>query len=370
MSYDSGDYERALDLALDAAGYAELRAEQARRRAAGDTRLLGIGIATYVERTAGILRPEYGSVELRPDGSLYAITGSTPYGQGHDTAWAMLIADRTGVPMDRIELAHGDTDVVPRGGITGGSRSVQTNGVAMWRAAGLLVDQARRVAADLLEANPDDVVLDTDGGRFHVVGTPAVTVDWPAIATHLAEGPAAADDTTTGGNERRLLHAETDFDAEGPTFPFGAHVAVVEVDTETGRVTLQRLVAVDDAGTILNPLLADGQVYGGLAQGAAQALTELVAHDADGNPLTGNFADFAVISAAELPSFERIVMETPSPRNELGAKGIGESGTVGATPAVQNAVVDALAHLGIRHLDIPFTPETVWRAIAAATTAG
>jgi len=366
MSYDSGDYARALELALDAAGYAELRAEQTRRRDAGDRRLLGIGIATYVERTAGILRPEYGSVELRPDGSLYAITGSTPYGQGHDTSWAMLIADRTGVPLERIEIVHGDTDVVPRGGITGGSRSVQTNGVAMWRAAGLLVEQARRIAADLLEANPDDIVVDTEGGRFHVAGTPAVAVDWAALAVHLAAAPGDGGDGPTDGTARRLLHAETDFDAEGPTFPFGAHVAVVEVDTETGRVTLQRLVAVDDAGTILNPLLADGQVFGGLAQGAAQALTELVVHDADGNPLTANLADFTMISAAELPSFERIVMETPSPRNELGAKGIGESGTVGATPAVQNAVVDALAHLGIRHLDIPFTPESVWRAIAGA----
>lgn len=356
MSYDCGEYEKALDLALEAAGYAELRAEQARRRSDGDTKLLGIGLATYVERTAGVLRPEYGSVELRPDGSLYALTGSSPYGQGHHTSWAMLIADATGVPIEQIEIFHGDTDIVPRGGVTGGSRSVQTNGVAMWQAAGRLVDKAKRVAAEQLEANPDDVVLDTTTGRFSVAGTPAVAVDWLAIATYLADhqpdGP-------------RLLHAETDFEAQGPTFPFGAHVAVVEVDAETGKVTLQRLVAVDDAGTILNPLLADGQVFGGLAQGAAQALLEGVAYDRAGNPLTGNFADFPVISATELPMFERIPMETPTPRNELGAKGIGESGTVGATPAVQNAVIDALAHLGVRHIDMPLTPETVWRALAA-----
>ncbi|MEZ5235995.1 MAG: xanthine dehydrogenase family protein molybdopterin-binding subunit [Acidimicrobiales bacterium] len=363
MSYDCGEYERALDLALDAAGYGELRAEQARRRAAGDTALLGIGLAVYVERTAGILRPDYGSVELRPDGSLYALTGSSPYGQGHHTSWAMLISDRTGVPMERIEVFHGDTDEVPRGGVTGGSRSVQSNGVAMWRAAGLLVDEARKVAADLLEANVDDVVLDTAAGRFHVAGTPAIGVDWARIAAARAE---QLGDGGAGGNDRRLLHAETDFQAEAPTFPFGAHVAVVEVDAETGRVTLVRLVAVDDAGTILNPLLADGQVHGGLAQGAAQALIEGVVYDPDGNPLTGNFADFAVISATELPFFERITMETPTPRNELGAKGIGESGTVGATPAVQNAVVDALAHLGVRHVDMPFTAETVWRAIRSA----
>ena len=189
-------------------------------------------------------------------------------------------------------------------------------------------------------------------------------MDWAAIATELA---ARTDPDANPGSSHRLLHAESDFDAEGPTFPFGAHVAVVEVDAETGKVTLQRLIAVDDAGVILNPLLADGQVHGGLAQGVAQALLEGVVHDRDGNPLTGNFTDFAVISATELPMFERIAMETPTPRNELGAKGIGESGTVGATPAVQNAVVDALAHLGVRHLDLPLTPETVWRALQAAT---
>ncbi len=361
MPYDSGEYAKALELALDGAGYAELRAEQARRRAAGSTMLLGIGVAAYVERTAGILRPDYGSVALRPDGSIYATTGSSPYGQGHYTSWAMLISDRTGVPMDRIEIFHGDTDQVPRGGVTGGSRSVQSNGVAMWQAAGLLVDQARQLAADLLEANPDDIVLDTGSGQFHVAGTPALSVDWARIAATAAEREA----DTAGSNDRRLLHSETDFQAEGPTFPFGAHVAVVEVDAETGRVTLQRLVAVDDAGVILNPLLADGQVHGGLAQGAAQALIEQVAYDELGNPLTGNFADFAVISATELPFFERIPMETPTPRNELGAKGIGESGTVGATPAVQNAVVDALAHLGVRHVDMPFTSQNVWRVLQA-----
>jgi carbon-monoxide dehydrogenase large subunit len=364
--YDSGDYAGALRRALDVAGYDELRAEQARRRAAGDTRLLGIGLATYVERTAGIFRPDYGAVELLPDGGLRAVTGSSPYGQGHHTAWAMLVSDRTGVPMERIEVVHGDTDAVPRGGITGGSRSVQSNGMAMWRAAGKLVDEARRLAADLLEANVDDVVLDADRGAFHVAGTPARALDWAALAAAAAEGVPAGGDG--GPEQRRLLHAEDDFEAGGPTFPFGAHVAVVEVDAETGRVELQRLVAVDDAGVILNPLLADGQVHGGLAQGAAQALWEGFVYDGDGNPLTANFADYPVVSAAELPSFERVPMETPTPLNELGAKGIGESGTVGATPAVQNAVIDALAHLGVRHLDMPLTPERVWRAISAGRT--
>jgi carbon-monoxide dehydrogenase large subunit len=234
----------------------------------------------------------------------------------------------------------------------------------MWQAAGLLVDEARKLAADLLEANVDDVVLDPAAGAFHVVGTPARSLGWEAIAAAAAERAPAGGNG--GSNDRRLLHAETDFQAEAPTFPFGAHVAVVEIDRETGKVELRRLIAVDDAGVILNPLLADGQVHGGLAQGAAQALLEGFVYDEDGNPLTGNFADFPVVGFSELPFFERIPMETPTFRNPLGAKGIGESGTVGATPAVQNAVVDALAHLGVRHLDMPFTAESVWRAIQEA----
>jgi carbon-monoxide dehydrogenase large subunit len=234
------------------------------------------------------------------------------------------------------------------------------------------VEDARRLAAELLEANLDDVVLDTSRGAFHVVGTPARALDWAGLAataaTAAAEGTAtvAAPEPVAGSDRHRILHAEEDFEAAGPTFPFGAHVAVVEVDAETGAVRLARLVAVDDAGVILNPLLADGQVHGGLAQGAAQALWEGFAYDPDGNPLTANFADYGIVSAAELPFFERVAMETPTPLNELGAKGIGESGTVGATPAVHNAVIDAVAHLGIEHLDMPLTPQVVWRALQAA----
>lgn len=353
--YDSGEYEAALDKALEASGYEELRSEQQRRRESGDVRQLGIGLASYVERTAGVMGSEYGSVQLRPDGTVLARTGSTPYGQGHHTAWSMLISDRTGIPMDRIEVIHGDTDLIPKGSVTGGSRSVQIAGQAMWNASGQLVDQAKKLAAQLLEANEDDVILDTEAGAFHVVGTPAIAVDWDQLAQRLVAEPDVE------------LFAMDDYANIGPTFPFGTHVAVVEVDTETGHVSLERLVAVDDAGIILNPLLADGQVHGGLAQGAAQALLEEFRYDEDGNPITGNFADYAIISAAELPSFERVMMETPTHINELGAKGIGESGTVGATPAVQNAVVDALAHLGVSHVDMPTTPERVWRAINDAS---
>ena len=355
-NYDSGEYEASLDAALAASGYGDLRTQQARRRSMGDKRLLGIGLSTYVERTAGVGRSEYGGVELLRGGRILARTGSSPYGQGHHTAWAMLISDATGVELDQIEIVHGDTDEVPQGGITGGSRSVQLAGAALWEASAVLVEQAKRIAAELLEASEADLSLDTEGGNFHVIGTPSIGVSWEQVANHL-EGQRIGP---------RLLHAEEVFESEGPTFPFGTHLAVVEVDSETGKVNLERLIACDDAGVILNPLLADGQVHGGLAQGAAQALLEEFRYDEDGNPLTGNFADYSVISAPELPMFERVVLETPTHINPLGAKGIGESGTVGATPAIQNAVVDALRHLGIRHLDMPFTPEKVWRSIQAA----
>lgn len=352
-TYDSGDYQRALDLALDSAGYADLRAEQARRRSAEEVRQLGIGISVYVEITAGPGSPtEFGAVEIRPDGRVVVRSGSSSHGQGHHTAFSMLVADRLGVALDDIEVVQGDTDVVPRGQGTMGSRSLQAGGMAVAKAADQVVDRARQVAADLLEADPGDVVLDTASGHFHVAGTPAITRSWSDVAQ------AAAGD---GGTE--LLAAEVDYQGSGPTFPFGAHVVVVDVDTETGKVEVRRVVAVDDAGRILNPLLADGQVHGGLAQGVAQALLEEVRFDSDGNPITSNLADYAFISAPELPSFERIPMETPTPVNELGAKGIGESGTIGSTPAVQNAVIDALAPFGVAHLDMPCTPEKVWRAI-------
>jgi aerobic carbon-monoxide dehydrogenase large subunit len=345
--YDSGDYEGALDRALAAAGYDDLRAEQARRRADGDPKLLGIGLGCYVEITAMTGGEEFASGELRPDGTALVVTGSTPYGQGHVTSWAMLVAERTGLPLDRIEVVYGDTDVVPHGEVTGGSRSAQVAGSSVDDAAAKLVDLARERAADQLEAAIDDVVLDAERGVFHVVGTPAVHVDWSAVA-----GAGATN-----------LCSVSDFSSGGPSFPFGAHVAVVEVDRDTGAVELTRMIACDDAGRILNPVVVDGQVHGGLAQGIAQALFEEVLYDEDGNPVTATFIDYTVPSAAELPMFERVPMETPSPMNPLGAKGIGESGTIGSTPAVQNAVIDALAPLGVRHVDMPLTPERVWRAI-------
>jgi carbon-monoxide dehydrogenase large subunit len=248
----------------------------------------------------------------------------------------------------------GDTDLVERGEGTMGSRSLQLGGSAVHQASVRLVDRARQLAADALEANPDDVILDRVEGRFHVAGTPAIGRTWSELSA------AARDD----GNP---LSVVTDFEAASATFPFGAHVAVVDVDTETGRVVLVRHIAVDDAGRILNPLLADGQRHGGIAQGVAQALLEEVRFDEDGNPITSNLADYAAISATELPSFELVGMETPTSVNPLGVKGIGESGTIGSTPAVQSAVVDALSHLGVRHVDMPASPERVWRAVQAAS---
>ncbi|MGI9029463.1 MAG: xanthine dehydrogenase family protein molybdopterin-binding subunit [Ilumatobacteraceae bacterium] len=354
QTYDVGDYVGALDLALETAGYAELRAEQGRRRETGDPVQMGIGVSTYVEITGGVPpMGEAAKIEVLDDGRAVIYTGTSPHGQGHDTSWSMIANAKTGIPIDRIELVWGDTDLVPAGGGTMGSRSLQQGGAAVDKAAGELVDMAREVAARELEADIADIQLDLDEGVFHVAGTPAVSKSWGDLSVAAAEGG-------------QPLVIDTRFEAGGPTFPFGAHVAVVEVDTETGRVRHTRHVAVDDAGRVINPLILEGQVHGGVAQGAAQALLEEVRYDDHGNPVTSNLADYAMISAAELPSFEIVHMETPTPLNPLGAKGIGESGTIGSTPAVQSAVVDAVAHLGVRHIDMPATPERVWQAIQAA----
>jgi carbon-monoxide dehydrogenase large subunit len=265
----------------------------------------------------------------------------------------MLVSDQTGIPMEDIELVQGDTSVIPKGAGTNASKSLQAGGSAVFLATGQVVDQARELAAQLLEAAADDVVLDKVRGAWHVQGTPAVAKTWAEVAE------------AAGG----ALGAETDATA-GSSFPFGAHLVVVELDTETGEIDIERVVTCDDAGTILNPNLVEGQRHGGIAQGLAQALLEEVRYDDDGNPLTGNFADYAIVSAAELPTFELIPLETPTPNNPLGAKGIGESGAIGATPALQNAVCDALAPFGIRHLDMPATPQKVWAAIEDARAAG
>ncbi len=348
---DSGEYEAGLDAVLEAAGYAELRAEQASRREAGDSKLLGIGLCSYVEIANPMSNGEYGSCEIQPDGSAIVLTGSSSHGQGHHTAFAQVASELTGIPIEKIDVRHGDTAEVPRGGGTGGSKSLQIGGSAIWLATEEVVKQAKDLAAELLEANPDDIVIDVASGEFAVAGTPAVAKSWAEV------GAAAAEKSGTN------LRSEIDFNPPGATFPFGTHLSVVEVDADTGDVTIVRHVCLDDAGNMVNPLIVEGQVHGGVASGVAQALMEAFSYDADGNPLTANFMDYGFVSAAELPSFERIPMETPTDRNPMGVKGVGESGTIGATPAVQNAVVDALSHLGVRHVDIPATAERVWRAI-------
>jgi aerobic carbon-monoxide dehydrogenase large subunit len=354
--YDSGDYAAALDVALAAAGYDELRREQAQRRASGEVVQLGIGLASYVEITGGGDESgppnENATVEVHPDGTATILTGTSPHGQGHETAWAMLASEELGIPMDKITLRWGDTDLVPEGGGTGGSRSLQQGGAAVQQASKELIEVARERAAEQLEASPADLVFDVSRSAFAVAGDPEAAVPLPALA-----------------EEERLV-VRTVFSAPDATYPFGTHVAVAEVDTETGKAVLRRMVTVDDAGVVLNPLLAEGQRHGGIAQGAAQALCEEFVYDADGNPLTASFADYPFLSATEVPSFELADMATPTSYNPLGAKGIGEAGTIGATPAVQNAVIDAVAHLGVRHIDMPTSAQRVWTALREASASG
>jgi carbon-monoxide dehydrogenase large subunit len=349
-TYDSGDYRAALDEALRLAGYEELRAEQDRRRSAGDRRLLGVGISCYIEITAVGSPTEFGSVEIRPDGTALVLCGTTSTGQGHLTSYAQIVAATLGLPMEAVEVVESDTARLPRGDGTAGSRSMQLGGSAVLEAARAVLERARHQAADLLEADPADVVT-ADGG-LAVAGAPGSVVTWSRLA-------AAA-----GGS----LSESSDFVSPDTTYPFGAHVSVVEVDAETGEVHLLRHIAVDDCGTQINPLLVEGQVQGGIAQGIAQALFEEVLYDQDGNLLTGSLIDYGVPSAAEFPVFETASTQTPTPLNPLGAKGVGEAGTIGSTPAVQNAVIDALSHLGVRHLDMPLTPEKVWRAANGGKT--
>ena len=360
-NYDSGEYEKALDAALKASDYKGLRAEQAKRRSSGDSKQLGIGVSSYVEVTAPVgLHVEFGAVEVNDDGSATVYAGTSVHGQGHQTAFAMLASDVLGIPMDQITLVNSDTDRVPRGAGTMGSRSLQTAGSAIHVASNEVFARAQKIAAHLLEASPDDIVAGEGG--VHVAGVPANSLSWAEVA-------AASRDASKlpPGLDAAPLRHELDFDGSDSTYPFGSHVSVVEVDTETGDVTMLRHVAVDDCGRILNPMLVNGQQHGGIAQGAAQALYEWMQYDSDGNPLTSTLTDYLMPSAAELPSFEVSNTQTDSPRNPLGAKGIGESGTIGSTPAIQNAVVDAVSHLGIKHIDMPCTGERVWRAIQGAS---
>ena len=351
-TYDSGDYARALEVALEAVDYTSIRREQKARRERGERVQLGVGISSYVEMTAVQLTSEFGFARVSADGSFTVGVGTSSSGQGHETAYARLASSLLGVPMDRIVVVQSDTNQVRSGDGTYGSRSMQLGGSAVRGACIALVKKAREEAARRCEASVEDIEQSADGG-FGVRGVPSAQMSWADLANEAT--PAA-------------LAADFEFEQDGQTFPFGCHIAVVEVDVETGEARLIRHVAVDDCGTIQNPALVEGQVHGGVAQGAAQALYEEFVYDADGNPLTTSLVDYAIPTIGEIPLIETLHMETPSPLNPLGVKGVGESGTIGSTPAVQNAVIDAVSHLGVRHIDMPLHPMRVWEAIQAAQT--
>ncbi|HEX3628987.1 MAG TPA: xanthine dehydrogenase family protein molybdopterin-binding subunit [Candidatus Dormibacteraeota bacterium] len=356
--YDSGNYRAALDRALAVAGYDRLRAGQREARQAG--RLTGIGIASYVEM-AGFGPDtdlfESATVRANGDGTVTVITGTSPHGQGHETAWAQLVAGELGVSIEQIRVHHGDTALVPVGLGTFGSRSAAVGGAAVHLAAMEVREKAQRLAAHLLEAAPADIAV--ADGHWQVRGVPGRGVTFAEIA-RLAYGKERPRELEAGLESTRY------FQPPGLVFPFGAHVAVVDIDRETGSVTLRRYVSVDDCGRVLNPLLVEGQVHGGLAQGIAQALYEEIAYADDGTLLTGNLTTYMVPTAPDLPSFTLDRTITPTSMNPLGVKGIGEAATIGSTPAVVNAVLDALAPLGITEMDPPCTPEKIWRAIQNA----
>jgi carbon-monoxide dehydrogenase large subunit len=369
LTYDSGNYEQATDQAMATFDYAGLRREQTRRRANGDRVQLGIGISTFTEmcglapsRVLGSL--DYGaggweaaSIRMLATGKVEVITGASAHGQGHETAFSQIVADQLGVPFEDIEVLHGDTQVSPKGLDTYGSRSLVVGGVAIVKAADKVIAKARKVAAHLLEAAEDD--LEFADGRFAVRGTEAgKTIQDIAFATFMAH------DLPDGMEPS--LDSDAVYDPENFSFPHGTHLAAVEVDTETGRVTLRRYVCVDDIGIVINPLIAEGQVHGGLAQGIAQALYEEANYDELGNLINGTLADYTLPSAADLPSFDTAIVSTPATSNPLGVKGVGEAGTIASTPAIVNGVVDALRHLGVTDVEMPTTAQRVWRALRTA----
>jgi carbon-monoxide dehydrogenase large subunit len=357
LYYDSGDYEKALQKALQLVDYSELRRKQRLARE-NDSRLIGIGISTYVE-ICGFGPWESGAVRVMPDGKVTVLTGSSPQGQGHETTWAQICAEVLQVPMEDVDVKHGDTAIVQRGIGTFGSRSVPVGASAVHESSEIVRQGAREIAANLMEAAPADIVLEK--GAFQVVGSPQSSLNWEQIVSAAyAEG---ADPSW-----RELLTADLDYKPKGETYPFGVHICIVEINSDTGQVEIVRFLTVDDCGHVINPLLAQGQVHGGLAQGIGQALYEEAVYAADGTLTTGTLLDYAIPKAHQLPSYETHRTETPTPLNPLGAKGIGEAATIGSTPATVNAVVDALSHLGITHIDTPLTPEKVWRAIQATQT--
>ncbi|MBA2280253.1 MAG: molybdopterin-dependent oxidoreductase [Actinomycetota bacterium] len=370
LVFDSGDYEVNLDAALELAGYEDLRNEQKRRRDAGDPTQLGIGLVTYVEMCG--LAPsrvlaslnygaggwESATVRLLPTGKVEVVTGATPHGQGHETSWSMIVADRLGVSPDDVEVLHSDTAISPLGLDTYGSRSLAVGGVAIELAAVQVLDKARSIAAHQMEAAEED--LEFVGGEFRVRGTPTKAMAIQAVAF----AAFTAHDLPDGVEPN--LTAQVTYDPPNFTFPFGTHISVVEVDTETGSVHLLRYIAVDDCGVQINPMIVEGQIHGGIVQGVAQALWEEASYDEDGNLRNPTMLDYIIPTAAEVPSFELGFTVTPSPTNPLGVKGIGEAGTIGSAPCVINAIVDALSPYGITDVKMPATPNRVWSLLQEA----
>jgi carbon-monoxide dehydrogenase large subunit len=370
LTIDSGDYVASLDKLLEHLDLDSLRAEQTKRRENGDSRQLGVGFSTYNEmcglapsRILGAIRYaaggwEQATIRYLPTGSVQVITGTSPHGQGHETSWAQIVADQLGCDIDAVEVLHGDTSVSHAGLDTYGSRSLPVGGVALCYAADKVIDKARQIVAHQLEVSADD--LEYAGGTFTVKGSPdkemtVAAAAWAAFAAHdLPDGMEPG------------LEATATYDPPNFSWPGGAHAAVVEVDTETGDARLVRYVAIDDVGTVVNPLIVDGQVHGGITQGISTALYEEGTYDENGSLLTANLVTYLVPSAAELPSYELDRTESKSPTNPLGVKGVGETGTIAAAPAVINAVLDAVSHLGVKDIQMPATPERVWRAIQEA----
>jgi carbon-monoxide dehydrogenase large subunit len=368
LTVDSGDYEAHLDRALELLDYETLRREQSSSRERGDSRLLGIGFSTYLEmcglapsRILGAIRYGAGGwdaaqVRVMPTGTAQVIIGTSPHGQGHVTTFSQIAADRLGLEVDEVEVLHGDTMIAPLGMDTYGSRSLAVGGVAVWHACERIVEKARQIAAHKLGVSAAE--LDYEAGTFSVPGGETMTVKEAAFAAWTAHD---LPEGMEPGLESTYVYDPPNF-----SWPAGTHVAVVEVDTETGAVDLVRYIAVDDVGRVINPQIVEGQVQGGIAQGVAQALWEEAIHDEDGNLLTSSMVNYLVPSAVELPTFEIDRTETPSPTNPMGVKGVGETGTIASAAAVMNAVVDALTPHGITDIDMPATPERVWRAIEEA----
>ncbi len=374
LEYDSGNYEQATDRAKELFGYDALRAEQAARRASGDTVQLGIGVSTFTEmcglapsRILSALKYvaggwETSTVRVLPTGKVEVVTGTSPHGQGHVTAWSQIAADALGVPFEDIEVIHGDTKMAPNGMDTYGSRSLVVGGIAVLNAAERVVEKARTIAAHQLECDPGD--LEFENGVFTVKGTPGTEKSIQAVAFEAFTAHDLPD-----GVEPTLV-ADSTVDPNVFSYPHGTHLCAVEVDTETGAVKIRSYVAVDDIGNVVNPLIVEGQVHGGVAQGIAQALYEEAVYDADGNLVTGTMVDYLVPSAADLPDFVTERTVTPSTTNALGVKGVGEAGTIASTPAVVNAIVDALRPQGVDDIPMPCSPQNVWRALQAASRDG